>query len=152
MLECSFELNGKEMSELRCGALSFPAFSGLPEHVNQPQFACHPNSGPIPKGTYYIFDREIGGVLGPFRKMFGRKSDWFALYAIDKKIDDVTYCNAVERSNFRLHPKVGTGISRGCITIESSADFYLLRALLKNQRPVPVPGTTLKAYGRVVVK
>jgi len=34
MIDCSFELNDKPMSNFKMGALSFPAFSGLNEHVN----------------------------------------------------------------------------------------------------------------------
>jgi len=67
MIDCKFELNNKPMSTFWCGAASFPAFSGLGKHVNHRAFACHPNLGPIPPGTYYIFDRQSDGLLGPFR-------------------------------------------------------------------------------------
>ncbi|WP_149137155.1 DUF2778 domain-containing protein [Cupriavidus campinensis] len=152
MLECTFELNGKAMSALRCGALAFPAFSGMPTYKNQPESTCIPDFGAIPRGTYFIVDRESGGTLGPFKDMFTGKSDWFALYAIDRRIDDYTFCRAVERGNFRLHPKGLIGKSKGCITIESALDFYRLRVLLRGRRTEAIQGTSLRTYGKVVVK
>lgn len=152
MIDCSFELNGKPMSVLKCGAMSFPAFSGLSAQANRREFACNVGVGPIPPGSYYIFDRQSGGLLGSLYDMLGRHSDWFALYAIDGTIDDETYCEEVKRGNFRLHPKGAVGISKGCITIESLADFQHLRAILKNSIQEAVPGIKLLAYGKVVVK
>ncbi|MCF6325258.1 MAG: DUF2778 domain-containing protein [Gammaproteobacteria bacterium] len=152
MIDCKFELNGKPMSTFWCGAASFPAFSGLEEQVNQRLFACAANSGPIPPGTYYIFDRQSGGLLGSFRDMFNDHSNWFALHAIDGKIDDETYCNKVKRGAFRLHPKGDLGISQGCITIDSKADYQFLRGILKNSKQKPVPGSELLAYGKVTVR
>lgn len=152
MLDCKFELNNKPMSTFWCGATAFPAFSGDGEHVNRRASACIPNKGPISPGTYYIFDRQSGGLLGSFYDMFNKHSDWFALHAIDGKIDDETYCNKVKRGAFRLHPKGSRGISEGCITIEKPSDYQRLRAILKNSTPVSVPGSTLMAYGKVVVR
>lgn len=152
MYECSFELNNKPMSVFKIGATSFPAFSGLGNHVNRRISACLAGVGPIPPGTYYIFDRQSGGLLGPLYDMFNEHSNWFALHAIDSKIDDETYCNQVKRGSFRLHLKGDLGISRGCITIESRSDYQRLRATLKDAAPVAVPGSTLKAYGKVVVR
>ncbi|MBB5463126.1 hypothetical protein HDG33_006803 [Paraburkholderia sp. Cpub6] len=37
MFQCSFELNGKPMSEFRIGALSFPAYSGQGSYINKDQ-------------------------------------------------------------------------------------------------------------------
>ena len=140
------------MSTFKCGATSFPAFSGLGKHVNRRISACILNEGPIPPGIYYIFDRQSGGLLGPFRDLFNDHSNWFALHAIDSKIDNETYCNKVKRGAFRLHPKGDFGISEGCITIKSSTDYQYLRTILKNITPVAVPGSPLKAYGKVVVR
>lgn len=84
--------------------------------------------------------------------MFNDRREWFALYAIDGRIDDSTYCNKVRRGAFRLHPKGPLGISEGCITIESHGDFQRLRAMLKGTAQIAVPGTNLKAYGKVVVR
>jgi len=36
MIDCSFELNGKQMSALKCGGQSFPAFSGLGASIPSP--------------------------------------------------------------------------------------------------------------------
>lgn len=152
MIDCTFDLNGKPMSSLKCGAMSFPAFSGLGVHANRREYACHAGLGPIPPGIYYIFDRQSGGVLGSLRDMLSGHGDWFALYAIDEKIDDETFCNQVKRGNFRLHPKGTAGISQGCITLENRSDYQRLRATLKGLPPTTVPGIALKAYGRVVVK
>lgn len=151
MVECTFELNDKPMSLLKMGAIQLPAFSGLRGFANRRVFTCNPNSGPIPTGTYYILDRQSGGLLGPLRDLFNEKSEWFALYAADGKVDDETFCSTVKRGNFRLHPKVGLGISTGCITINTLVDFNLLQAHLRASRQVAIPGSTLKAYGRVKV-
>jgi hypothetical protein len=84
--------------------------------------------------------------------MLNDRRDWFALYAIDEKIDDITYCDKVKRGGFRLHPKGPTGRSEGCITIEFYRDFQLLRTMLKGSAQTAIPGTNLKAYGKVVVR
>lgn len=152
MLDCLFELNGKPMSAVKVGAVSYPAFSGLGAQANRREFACHVNAGPIPPGRYYILDRQSGGLLGPLRDLFHDHSTWFALYAIDGRIDDETFCNNVRRGHFRLHPKGVLGISQGCITIDSSQDFFRLRSSLRAAGQLAVPGTELKAYGRVVVR
>lgn len=152
MQECEFELNGKPMSSFRIGAIEFPAFSGFGEHLNRPHSACISGIGPIPPGGYYIFDRESGGLLGTIRDVLQDRSDWFALHAIDRKIDDEMFCNAVKRGAFRLHPKGSLGISRGCITLERLIDFRFIRSVLKSSPPIAVPGSTLKAYGKVIVR
>lgn len=152
MIECKFELNNKPMSTFWCGATRFPAFSGLGKHVNQRLSACVLAAGPIPPGTYYIVDRESGGVLGPLWDRIKGRTNWFALYAIDNRIDDHTYCEEVERGNFRLHPKGPYGISKGCIVIDDPAKYLYLRTILKNSKPTPIPETKYNAYGKVVVR
>jgi hypothetical protein len=152
MHECAFELNDKPMSSFKVGASLFPAFSGQGRHINRRSSACLYGVGPIPPGVYYIFDRQSGGLLGPLRNLFNDHNSWFALYAIDGKIDDETYCNAVKRGSFRLHPKGTLGVSQGCITIEKSSDYQFLRTILKNAIPEAVPGSELKAYGKVFVQ
>ncbi|CAN0623187.1 conserved protein of unknown function [Burkholderia multivorans] len=152
MLECTFELNDQDMSLLRCGAMSFPAFSGSSVHRNRRLSACLAGEGAIPPGRYYIVDRPTGGMLGPLRELFSDKRDWFALYAADANIDDYVFCDTVRRGNFRLHPKGVQGISKGCITVESTIDFARLRDLLIGQQPVPIPGSPLRAYGTIVVR
>lgn len=152
MIDCVFELNGEPMSRLKCGASSFAAFSGFGSRTNRREFACRAGIGPIPPGVYYILDRQSGGLLGPLRDMFNDRRHWFALYANDGKVDDHTYCNMVRRGNFRLHPKGPLGISEGCITIETQAEFQRLRPMLRSSAQVAIPGTDLKAYGRIFVK
>lgn len=152
MVECSFELNGKPMSLVKISRMQFPAFSGLGVHANRREFACHASAGPIPPGVYYILDRQSGGLLGPLRDVFSNKSDWFALYAVDQKIDDEIFCNKVKRGSFRLHPKGSLGISQGCITVDKRSDFNMLRAVLKTSSQITIPGSALRAYGRVTVK
>jgi hypothetical protein len=152
MIDCAFELNNKPMSIFKCGAAAFPAFSGLGKHVNQWASACLASEGPIPPGTYYIFDRQVGGLRAPFDRLFGKRNNWFALYAVDGRIDDETYCHKVKRGLFRLHPKGTLGISQGCITIDNPTDFQYLRTILTNAKPSAVPGSTLMAYGKVWVR
>ncbi len=105
MIGCSFELNDKLVSSFKMGAPSFAAFSGLDNHVNRTISQCIPNQGPIPKGDYYIFNRQSGGLFGPLMDLFNDKDEWFALYSIDNKIDDEAYCEQVKRGQFRLHPR-----------------------------------------------
>ncbi len=152
MIDCKFDLNGKSLSTFWCGATQFAAFSGLGSHVNRVVSACIKGQGPIPPGTYYIFDRQSGGLLGPLRDFFTDRDEWFALYSIDERIDDETFCDKVKRGEFRLHPKGATGRSEGCIVIERESDFFRLRAILKSAKQMTVPGIELRAYGRLVVK
>lgn len=152
MLQCTFELNNKPMSSFHVQALSVDAFSGLSPHINKKSAVCIADAGPIPTGTYYILDRESGGLFGQLRDRIKGKHDWFALYAVDNRIDDIAYCNEVQRGNFRLHPKGTWGISRGCIVVKKPTDFHRLRSILKNTSPSPIPGTALLAYGKVVVR
>lgn len=152
MFACSFELNNQPLSAFNLGATSVPAFSGNGTYINKRVSACLSGLGPIPSGEYYIFDRQGAGHLEVYKNLFNDHSEWFALYALDAKIDDETYCNKVKRGSFRLHPKGPRGISEGCITIEKFADFQRIRALLKNTATITVPGSELKAYGKVIVK
>lgn len=151
MFRCSFDLNGLAMSSLRVGAQSFPAFSGLGEHANKRSSACLRGQGPLPPGTYYIFDRQSGGMLGAVRDFFTGRDDWFALYAADGRIDDETFCDEVTRGNFRLHPKGRIGRSEGCVVLDRQQDFIVLRSILKSLEPRSVPGTKLSAYGTLLV-
>lgn len=151
-MDFTFELNDQPMSALKFGAIEFPAFSGLKAHVNKRASICLMGNGPIPVGTYYILDRPSGGTLGPFRDLFNGRRDWFALYADDGHMDDHTFCSAVQRGHFRLHPKGVTGRSEGCIVLESAIDFHYLRAALTSRPATTLPGSQLKAYGRVIVK
>lgn len=155
MITCTFELNNLPMSELKFGVISFPAFSGMGSDKNRRTSMCAANLGPIPVGSYYIFDWQNGGRLGAFKEWVRQqldrgKSDWFALYAIDEKVDDEMLCNQIKRGNFRLHPKGPGAISKGCVTIENRTDWYRIRSILKASQPVTVPGTDLKAYGRLL--
>ena len=151
MIDCKFELNDKPMSTFWCGATKFPAFSGLGAHVNRRASMCILSQGPIPTGTYYIFDRQSGGLAGPLLDLFTGKDQWFALHAVDQQIDDETFCSEVKRGNFRLHPKGDRGISQGCITIDSKTDFQFLRTILKGTKQEAVPSSKFLAYGKVVV-
>ena len=152
MIDCSFKLNDESMSSFKIGALSFPAYSGLDRHINKKTSACVEGLGPIPPGKYYIFDRQSGGILGPLRDIITGRDEWFALYAIDSKIDDEIYCDKVKRGLFRLHPKGPQGVSQGCIVINSWSHFQTIKALLEKTKTELVPETGLEAYGTVTVK
>lgn len=151
-MDWTFELNGLPMSALTRQSVSIPAFSGLRAQANKREHACSVGEGPIPPGEYHIFDRQSGGLLGPLRDLFSGRSEWFALYAADGKIDDETLCNQIKRGNFRLHPKGSMGISEGCITVEHRSDFQRLRALLLQAPKIKIPGIALESYGKVIVK
>ncbi|MCX2842119.1 DUF2778 domain-containing protein [Microbulbifer thermotolerans] len=151
MLNFTFKLNGKETTYLISGKTKYLAYSGLGAHKNKPEFVCLPNKGPIPKGEYYIVDRESGGKLGWLRDYLSGKDEWFALYANDKKIDDYTFCEEVKRGNFRLHPEGPLGISKGCITLTSKVKYDELRKKLLKAKKTIIPNTNIKTYGVVVV-
>ena len=140
------------MSTFKLGAPSFPAFSGLKDHVNRRASVCIPDFGPIPPGKYHIFDRQSGGLIGPLRDLFTGRDEWFALYAIDGKIDDETYCDKVKRGLFRLHPKGPFGVSKGCIVINNWSDFQIVKSLLKKTETKIISETGLESYGTVTVR
>ena len=151
MLICTFKLNGLPMSALEVGSRSFPAFSGLGTRVNKREYACIKGWGPIPPGSYFVIDRQQGGLLGPLRDLFSGRGDWLALYADDGTVDDETLCDQVKRGNFRLHPKGPLGRSEGCITINSVADFSVIRMIIRSGAPTAIEGSQLKAYAKVIV-
>lgn len=150
MLECSYKLNGKLESRFQIGNQSFLAFSGFEENINQKSQQCTPNSGPIPVGRYYVVDR-VSGTLQKMAAFLTQKGDWFALYAIDEKVDDYTKCNSITRGEFRLHPAGEGGISLGCISVISASDYKIVHQLLKSQPPTIVTANGLKAYAIVTV-
>lgn len=152
MRRCTFELNGEPLSSFEIGASSFPSFSGLGPHVNRRVSACIPSQGPIPPGEYFILDRESGGRLGRLYDLFSGRTDWFALYANDGKVDDETWCEQVNRGRFRLHPKGPRGVSEGCIVIDQIADFQALRILLRSGERSNVAGTSFTTWAKVVVR
>lgn len=152
MVECKFTLNDQPMSSLQLGATVVPAYSGLGKYVNRRAYACSPGMGPIPPGAYYILDRQSGGRLNSIRSFFHNKDSWFALYAVDGRVDDETFCDGIERGNFRLHPRGFTGRSEGCVVIDRVSDFQRLRAILKSIVPTIVVGTRFRAYGRLIVR
>lgn len=77
---------------------------------------------------------------------------WFALYRNDGVVDDYTFIDGVRRGNFRLHPNGRFGVSEGCITILSQAQFDKLRQFLLAQETKVIPGTNIKYYGTVEVR
>lgn len=152
MRRCTFELNDEPMSSFDIGASSFPAFSGLAPHINRRMSACIPSQGPIPPGEYFILDRESGGRLGWLYDLFSGRTDWFALYANDGKLDDETWCEQVKRGRFRLHPKGPRGVSEGCIVIDQISYFQYLRTIVRSSAPNKIEGTGITAWAKVVVR
>lgn len=157
--ECTFVLNRKRMSVLNCSGFGTSlAFSGNGRFVDDPDATAIPDDGPLPKGIYYIVDRQSGGRLGWLNDIGTdllagtHRSDWFALYRNDGRIDDWTFINGVKRGNFRLHPVGYWGISEGCITLPHRGQFERLRKFLKAQQTARIPGTNIAYYGRVSVK
>lgn len=151
MINCAFKLNAQPMSTLKCGASTFDAYSGLEAHRNKKLSICIPSKGPIPTGVYYIIDRQSGGLLGPLRDLFSDKADWFALYAIDKKIDDSTFCEKVKRGQFRIHPEGPLGISQGCVTFKTMSDFRTFSSIIKSSGKTKIPSTSIESYGKLTV-
>ncbi|MCF1472887.1 MULTISPECIES: DUF2778 domain-containing protein [Rhizobium/Agrobacterium group] len=158
-ITCTYKLNSQPISILNCSGLGgVEAFSGMPQDRNNPSKIAEVESGPLPPGRYYIVDRQSGGRLGwlyDILRTYGYGTDrnqWFALYRDDGKIDDETFINAVKRGAFRLHPIGPMGRSEGCITVGSPAAFARLSHYLREQgATIPVPGTSMKAYGTVEI-
>ena len=85
-INCTFVLNSQPLTQLSCpGVGAFSAFSGMPADRNNPGAVGRAGSGPLPRGTYYIIDRQSGGHLGwlyDFLLTHGYgtdRSEWFAL-------------------------------------------------------------------------
>ncbi|MFP3557791.1 DUF2778 domain-containing protein [Paraburkholderia sp. SIMBA_049] len=156
---CTFMLNKRPMSTLACpGFGNVQAFSGNQRYINDPDSTRLEDAGPLPKGIYFIIDRESGGHLGWLYDavkdaVAGTHRDaWFALYRDDGKLDDHTFIEGVRRGHFRLHPVGRLGESDGCITLPSLAQFNALRTYLKSQSPAFLPGTATRYYGTVKVE
>lgn len=156
---CTFTLNNKQTSILQCaGYGALPAFSGRNQGRDNPRATGLATTGPIPPGTYYIVDRQSGGHLGWLRDLFGEiglgttdHTRWFMLW--NPKTGDSTWVGKVKRGAFRLHPIGPMRLSEGCITVLDPAAFNKLAAWLRKNGPsMPVPGTTLRAYGTVDVR
>lgn len=155
LAQCEFKLNGKAIGQLRIKfshrVINVPAFSGLNAAANNSKTMCLPEVGAIPKGSYYIVDRESGGRLGWLYDRLQNKSEWFALYAIDSKIDDETLCDGIIRGQFRLHPAGVRATSRGCIVLPNMDDYQLVKNELKSNGKFWVDDSDLTAYGVLTV-
>ncbi|BCQ24773.1 DUF2778 domain-containing protein [Caballeronia sp. NK8] len=157
-VRCTFTLNNKQTSTLACsGYGTVEAFSGQMRGRDNPAEVATKDIGPIPPGTYYIVDRQSGGMLGDIRDRLAPiagstdRTKWFTLW--NPRTGDSTKINGVIRSHFRIHPEGSRAVSEGCITLVNPAEFELLQRYIRRSPPVlPVPGSTLKAYGTVEVK
>ncbi|WP_369834613.1 DUF2778 domain-containing protein [Cronobacter dublinensis] len=157
-----FTINNADFSPLLIyGVGTFMAFSGDSTYRNRGGCVALPDKGPLPPGRYLIVDRPQGGagsrirtqVIDAWNSVAGVPSDhtqWFALYRADGLLDDYTWINEVKRGNFRLHPVGGQGLSLGCITLQHSSDFALIRdALLATNKVVMSKG--ILTYGEIEV-
>ncbi len=157
-----FTINNADFSPLLIyGVGTFMAFSGDSTYRNRGGCVALPDKGPLPPGRYLIVDRPQGGtgsrirtqVIDAWNSVAGVPSDhtqWFALYRADGLLDDYTWINEVKRGNFRLHPVGGQGLSLGCITLQHSSDFALIRDALLATNKV-VMGKGILTYGEIEV-
>lgn len=158
MIQCTFRLNGRGLSNLSCPGIGFfPAYSGnAGMHRNNPDSINVSNVGPLPPGRYYIVDRPRGGLLGGLREYIDSNvsgSDrgvWFGLFRDDGLLDDYTFIENVKRGNFRLHPAGWQGVSNGCITLPGRNHYEVLRRGILNS-PAFILSGGLKAYGTIHV-
>jgi Protein of unknown function (DUF2778) len=158
-VECTFRLNSKPMSTLRCdGVGDFAAFSGNSSGKNNPAAVAVPDVGPLPPGRYYIVDRGSGGIFSHIKTWaydiynHTERGKWFALFRADGEIDDWTIVEGVRRGNFRLHPHGRQNLSEGCITLADPVAFYRLRDRLLQTGPIALPNGKGFAYGMVDVQ
>jgi hypothetical protein len=157
-VKCTFVLNDQTYSTLTCeGTAPVQAFSGTDQGRDNPDDTAIKNVGPLPKGTNYLVDRQSGGLLGPIRDWFSEhtistdRRTWFMLW--NPVSGDMTNINGIQRGNFRLHPIGQRRLSEGCITVVQPYEFDRLQKFIRSRGlTVPVPGTTLRAYGTVEVK
>lgn len=154
--------NSKVLMLAICGVGSFPAFSGDGMFLNRGGCTAVVDRGPLPAGKYWIVERPSGGLASrtkaslidawnSLRGAPSRHKEWFALYRDDGKIDDWTWVNGVRRGNFRLHPVGGAGLSFGCITLKSLADFKRLHEALLRTSTIPAGNSGIDAYGWIEV-
>lgn len=158
-ISCTFILNRKTTSILSCdGTMPVTAFSGQKEGRDNPADTAKEDIGPLPKGRYYLVDRQSGGILGPIRDFWDAhgygttdRTKWFMLW--NPVSGDQTNIDGITRGNFRLHPMGPRRLSEGCITVVSPYEFDRLQNFIRSQKPsIPVPGSDLKAYGTLEVK
>ncbi|ELQ6020211.1 DUF2778 domain-containing protein [Cronobacter turicensis] len=157
-----FTINNADFSPLLMyGVGTFMAFSGDAKYRNRGGCIALPDKGPLPPGRYLIVDRPAGGTgsrmrtsaIDSWNSVSGAPSDhtqWFALDRADGQLDDYTWINHVKRGNFRLHPVGGQGLSLGCITLQHSSDFAVLRNALLATNKV-VLGKGIVTYGEIEV-
>ncbi|WP_186211374.1 DUF2778 domain-containing protein [Burkholderia gladioli] len=158
-IRCTFDLNRERVSTLNCpGFGTIPAFSGKGRARDNPEATGLKGVGPIPKGTYYIVDRQSGGHFGWFYDAWGKQgwgttdhTKWFMLW--NAKTGDTTFVGKVRRGRFRIHPMGPRRSSEGCITVMNPVTFDRFAEFLRKKgADLPVPGSMLKAYGTVEVK
>ncbi|MFM0237606.1 DUF2778 domain-containing protein [Paraburkholderia phytofirmans] len=158
-VKCTFVLNGQRDSVFSCeGTASVAAFSGMDHGRDNPDDTAVENVGPIPKGTYYLVDRQSGGLMGFLYEwcyatgsVSTDRRKWFTLW--NPATGDTTNINGIKRGHFRLHPMGYLGLSHGCITVENSQEFDRLQKFIRSRgQTVPVPGIALRAYETVDVK
>lgn len=158
-VSCTFILNRKTTSILSCaGTASVAAFSGQKEGRDNPADTAKKDIGPLPKGQYYLVDRQSGGILGRIRDFWAAhgygttdRTRWFMLW--NPVSGDQTNIDGVMRGSFPLHPMGPRHLSEGCITVVNPYEFDRLQNYIHSQRPsLPVPGTSLKAYGILEVR
>ncbi|MFM0741297.1 DUF2778 domain-containing protein [Paraburkholderia xenovorans] len=158
-VKCTFVLNRQTTSTLTCeGTVPVEAFSGTDHGRDNPDDTAIKNIGPLPQGTYYLVDRRSGGYLGFLYDWWDAhgygstdRHTWFMLW--NPATGDTTNINGIKRGNFRLHPKGPLGLSHGCITVVAPYEFDRLQKFIRSRgQMLPVPGSTLRAYGTVEVK
>ncbi|WP_459709662.1 DUF2778 domain-containing protein [Paraburkholderia sp. 2C] len=158
-VQCTFRLNSQRTSTLWCSGLGgVTAYSGQQDGRDNPKAVAIPKIGPLPPGKYYLLDRHSGGRLGWLYDLVTSanigttdRSRWVMLW--NERTGDTTYINGVKRGAFRLHAAGSRGVSEGCITVGTQDEFDRLERHIRSRPPdIPVPGTTDKAYGTVVVQ
>lgn len=127
---------------------TYSVFSGTGEHINNPDSTDLVNIGPLLAGEYYVVDRSQGGFFGRLWSRLSGRDEWFALYRVDGKIDDLTVVNGVERGLFRAH--AGTR-SAGFVTFRSAQQFADFRQQILQSPNGTIPGTDIVFYGTITV-
>jgi hypothetical protein len=157
-VRCTFSLNSRETSRLACeGFGSVVAYSGRGKGRDDPYDVADKDVGALPPGTYYLVDRQSGGRIGWVRDFAAAyvgstdRTEWFMLWNANG--GDTTMIDGIMRGQFRLHPEGIRHESDGCITLKFRDQFEALQRFIRSHpADLPVPGSTLKAYGTVEVR
>ncbi|MEK6235547.1 MAG: DUF2778 domain-containing protein [Planctomycetales bacterium] len=142
----------KNQGRGRVKLVSFPVFFRGGEEQGNPHTADQADSGPLPKGTYYVVDGSVSGSaggsasgrLGRLWDWISGKDSWFALRRDDGNLKGATDVNDA----FRMHPETR---GDGHVTFLHRNQFATLRNILFATKKETIPGSKTRYYATLQV-